>query len=54
MVTMTTIQPPSAILHFQLQDPKLCEVIDISLLISNIKFLWVWALPDFREGQVEQ
>ena len=55
MVTMTTIQPPSAFVissknvvknhsiseasrvhNFQLQNPKLCEVIDLSLSILKI------------------
>ena len=33
---------------------KLCEVIDLSMLISKMKFLWrCVCVPDFREGQVE-
>ena len=28
--------------NFQLQDSKLSEVIDLSLLILKIKFLWGW------------
>ena len=50
MVTMTTIQPPSAFLPFLVkmsskitQNPKLCEVIDLSLLSLKIWFLWGWA-----------
>ena len=39
--------------NFQVQDPKLCEVIDLSLLISKIKLFVGVGLPDFREGQVE-
>ena len=62
MVTMTTIQPPSAfspllvknvvkshpisnasrVHNFQLQGSRLCEMIDLSLLISKTIFLWGW------------
>ena len=58
MITMTTIQLPIAFFanysknhpisnacwdhNFQLQDLRLCKLIDLSLLISKIKFLWGW------------
>ena len=29
--------------NLQLQDPKPCEVVDLSLLISEVKFLLGWA-----------
>ena len=39
--------------NFQLQNPKLCEVMDLSLLILKYNFMGV-GLQDFREGQVEK
>ena len=47
------ISDASWVYNFQLQNPKLCGVIDLSLLILKMWFFMGVNLPDFREGQME-
>ena len=48
------ISNASRVHNFQLQDPTLHEVIDLSLLILKIKFCMGVGVPDFRKAQVEK
>ena len=51
-ITQFQMLPESTI--FNVKNPKLCEVIDLSLLILKIKFLWGWACQILGiEGQEE-